>query len=101
PDLRCVTRGAEAFEPVAAERAQRIDRRFQELPRVELSRIFHRDAAELPGHRHAAVGVDVDLADAVADAALDLFDWNAIGLRHLPAVAVDNVLQLLRDRGRT
>jgi uncharacterized protein YaiI (UPF0178 family) len=56
--------------------------------------------ADLAGHRHAVVGVDVDLAHAVLDAALDLLDRHAPGLRHLAAELVDDVLQVLRHRGR-
>ena len=56
--------------------------------------------ADRAGDRQAVVGVDVDLADAVPDAELDLLD------RHAPAWAsscrrtVDDVVQLLRHRRR-
>ncbi len=60
-----------------------------------------RDAAELAGHRHTAIGIDIDLPYAVTNASLDFFDRHAIGLWHLTTVAVDDVLQFLRHGGRT
>ena len=91
--------GAELLEALGAQPLERIHRRLQELARIELAPLLERDLAELPGHRHAAVGVDVDLAHAVADAGHDLLDRHAPGLRHLAAVGVDHVLQLLGHRG--
>ena len=47
----------------------RVHRRFQEFARIELASVRRRDLAERRGHRQPAVGVDIDLADAVPDAA--------------------------------
>jgi hypothetical protein len=55
--------------------------------------------ADLAGHRHAVVGVDVDLAHAVLDAALDLLDRHAPGRLLAAVLGVDDVLQVLRHRG--
>ena len=50
------------------------------------------------GHRQANVCVHVDLAHTVLDAALYLLDRDAVGSRHLAAVAVDDVYKFDRHR---
>src|SRR3974390_2149677 len=47
--------------------------RLHVVARVELVRRLDEYLADCAGHGHAVVGVDVDLAHAVLDAALDLF----------------------------
>ncbi|MBO0663664.1 hypothetical protein J1C48_13830 [Jiella sp. CQZ9-1] len=44
----------------------------QDLARTERLRPLHRHPAKLPGHHHPAVGIDIDLAHAVLNAAHDL-----------------------------
>src|SRR3546814_2923354 len=56
---------AEPFVAIPAEGLQRVDRRLQEFPRVELRPALRRDPPDLRGHRQAAVGVDVHLAHPV------------------------------------
>src|SRR5262245_31495802 len=98
-DFRCLAGRPELFVALPAQFGHRLHRRLEILARVELAGILLQDAADFSGHRHPVVGVDVDLANAMTDAALDLLDRHAPGLRHLAAVAVDDVLQLLRHRG--
>ena len=52
--------------------------------------LFAMSATHRAGHRETDVGVDVDLANAVADALLDLLDGHAVGLGDLAAVLVDD-----------
>ena len=52
------------------------------------------------GHRQPDVGVDVDLAHAALDAALDLLDRHAVGLLDVAAVLADDRQPLLRHAGR-
>ena len=47
------------------------------------------------GDRHPVVGVDVDLANTMLDAPLNLLNRHAPGLRHLATELVDDVLQFL------
>ena len=74
---------------------------LQVVARVELLRRLGEDLADRAGDGQAVVGVHVDLADAVLDAALDLLDRHAAGRLQLAAVLVDDVLQLLRARWRS
>ncbi len=46
-------------------------------------------------HRHAAVRVDVNLANAELDASLNLFNRDPKGLLHLAAELIDDVLEFL------
>jgi hypothetical protein len=71
------------------------------IARVESLGLFYEHLADRAGHSHAVVGVDVDLADAVLDTALDLFHGNAERRTHLSAVLIDDVLQVLRHARRT
>ena len=67
---------------------------------IELARILGHRLSDRAGDRKPRVGVDVDLADAVADAQLDLLDRHAPGRADLAAVLVDDVDELLRHRRR-
>ena len=69
------------------------------VARVELLGLGPEDLADCAGHGEAVVGVDVDFADAVADAELNLFDRHAPGFLQLAAVLVDDVLEFLGYRG--
>src|SRR5205085_102822 len=73
--------------------------RFQIVAGVEFLGRAREHLANGGGNRDAAVGIDVDLADAVLDAALNLFDRHAPGLLHVAAVFAQLVLQVLRHRG--
>src|ERR1700730_15244448 len=97
-DLRRMAGCAELLETLAAEVAHRVHGRFEEFARIEFAPALGRDFAECGGHRQPAVGVDVDLADAMLDVANDLLDRHAPGLRHLAAELVEGVLQRLRHR---
>src|SRR5713226_5819177 len=91
----------ELLKTLAAEVTHRIHCRLEEFARIELASAPGRDFPERRGHRQPAVGVDIDLADAMPDAANDLLDRHAPGLRHLAAELVEGVLQRLRHRRRT
>ncbi len=99
-DLGGLAGGAEFLEALAADGFHRVHGGLQIFARIELGRLFGEQLADRAGDGHAVVGVDVDLAHAMLDAALDLFDRHAPGLRHLPAILVDDVLQFLRHRRR-
>src|SRR6185312_3306553 len=70
-DLRGVAGSPELLEALPAEIAQTVHCRFQEFARIEFTPRLCRDLAECSSHRQPAVGVDIDLADAVLDAADD------------------------------
>ena len=90
----------ELLETQTAEIAHAIHRRLQEFARIEFVRLRLGDATEFSRHRQPAVRVDVDLADAMLDAAHDLLDRHAESLPHRAAIGVEIVLQLLRHRRR-
>src|ERR1700687_902226 len=98
-DLAGLACGIEFLQPLFAKPSHRLHRGFEIFARIEFLRIVVQYLSYLPGHRHAVVGVDVDLADAVLDAALDLGNRHAPGRLHLAAIGVDDVLQVLRHRG--
>ncbi len=93
-----MARCAKLLETLLAELRQRSHGRLHIFARIEFARVFLQHAADLAGHRHAAVGIDVDLAHAILDAALDLFDRHAPGRLHLAAIFVDDLLQFFRNR---
>src|SRR4029453_13890017 len=64
-DLRGMACGAELLEALTAEVAQTIHRPLQEFARIEFAFALHRHLAERSGHRQPAVGVDIDLANAM------------------------------------
>src|SRR5512137_2760790 len=68
-DPRTMAGRTELLEALAAEISHRVHRGFQEFTRIELAPALRGDLAERRGHRQPAVGVDIDLADAVSDAA--------------------------------
>ena len=72
-------------------------RRLEERARVELGGVRVERLAQRGGDREAPVGVDVDLAHAVADPLLDLLDRDAEGRLELAAGGVDPVDELGRD----
>ena len=69
------------------------------VARIELLGLGPQNLADGAGDGEAVVGVDVDFANAVLDAELDLFDGHAPGLLQLAAVLVHDVLQVLGHRG--
>src|SRR5216683_6830800 len=71
-DLARLTGGIEFLQPLLAEFRHRFHRRLEIFARIEFAWILVEYLADLARHRHAVVGVDIDLADAVLDAALDL-----------------------------
>mmetsp|Transcript_38701 Transcript_38701/g.90547 ORF Transcript_38701/g.90547 Transcript_38701/m.90547 type:complete len:311 (+) Transcript_38701:540-1472(+) len=99
-DARTLAGAAEGLEARLDHAARGLLRRLQRLARVELARLLGEHLAHRRGHRQPDVGVDVDLAHAALDAALDLLDRHAEGLLHLAAVLVDDGQQLLRHAGR-
>ncbi len=88
--------GAELFEALATEIAHRIHRGLEEFARIKLVLVRCGHLAERGCHREAAVGVDIDLADTMPDAADDLVNRHAPGLRHLATEFIEHVLQRLR-----
>src|SRR5262245_56900335 len=82
-DLPGIAGRAELLEPVATKLAQGIHRGLEELARVELALRLDRDLAEGRSHRQTAIGIDVDLAHAMLDAADDFRNRNTPGLWHL------------------
>src|SRR5712671_1256197 len=71
-DLARLACGIEFLQPLFAELDHRLHRRLEIFTRIEFFRIIIQDLSDLSGHRHAVVGVDIDLAHAVLDTALDL-----------------------------
>src|SRR3954469_8738804 len=98
PDPRAHPGTAERLEAVLAELPRRRDRRLQEGARIEARPIADEGAPDGACHRQPDVGVDVDLAYAVPDAATDFLDRPAEGLLHLAAVLADYREPLLRHR---
>src|SRR5712664_42198 len=88
-DLARLTGGIEFLQPLLAEFRHRFHRRLGMFARIEFAGILVEHLADLARHRHAVVGVDVDLADAVLDDALDLGNRKAQGRLHLAAIGVD------------
>src|SRR5258706_1298363 len=82
-DLAGIARGTKLHKAFAAEVAHRIHGGFKEFARIEFASAPGREFPERRGHRQPAVGVDIDLAHAMPDAANDLLDRHAPGLRHL------------------
>src|SRR5689334_17663925 len=95
-NLAGVTGLSEGGHPGDAHLLHRVAGRLEVVARVELLRALRQYLADRPGHGHPVVRVDVDLPDPVLDPPLNLLDRDAPGLLHLPAVLVDDVLQLLR-----
>ncbi len=89
---------AELDEAVLADLAHGVLGGLEIGARVELVRLLGQDLADRAGDGQAVVGVDIDLAHAVLDAALDLFHRHAPGLGNGAAVLVDDVLQFLGNR---
>src|SRR4051794_27814743 len=75
-DLRCLAGGSELLVALPAELGHRIHGGLEISARVELAGMLLQEAADFAGHGHPVVGVDIDLAHAVTDAALDLRDRN-------------------------
>ena len=90
---------AELLQALPAELGHRLHGGLEILARIEFGGFFRKHLADGGGHRQAVVGVDVDLAHAVLDAALDLLDRDAPGRLDVAAVVVDELLQILGDRG--
>src|ERR1700730_19149637 len=98
-DLRRMAGCAELLETLAAEVAHRVHGRFEEFAWIEFAFALVRHFSERGGHRPPAVGIDIDLADAMLDAGGHLLARRAPGLRHLAAELVEGALQRLRHRG--
>ena len=82
------------------ELGHRVHRRLQIFARIKFTGVFGKHFADLAGHGHAVIGVDIHLAHAILDAALDFFHRHTPCLRHLTAIGVDDVLQILRHGRR-
>src|ERR1700752_5051891 len=95
-----MARGTELLETLAAEIAQRVHRRFQESARIELALALGCDFAEGRGHCQPAIGVEIDLSNALLAAADNPLSRPTPGLRHLAAISVEDVLQRLWHRRR-
>src|SRR6185369_2529941 len=85
-------------EALLAELARRRHRRLEEGARIEFLRLFGHRPAHGAGHGEADVGVDIDLAHAVADAFNDLLDRHAVSFLDPPAVLADHRQPFLRQR---
>ena len=96
-NLRIATPASYAPAPDVIADAKRVAKETR--AKIELFRLLGQQFANSAGHRHAIVRVDVDLAHAVLDTKLNLFHRHAVGLLHLAAVLVDDVLQVLRHAG--
>ncbi len=96
-----MTRGAELLETILAKLGHRRHCWLEILARIKFARIFLQHAADLTCQCHAVVGVDVDLAHAMLDAALDFFNRHTPSRLHLAAIFVDDFLKLFRHRRRT
>src|ERR1700722_3583505 len=90
---------AKLLEAFAAEIAHRVHRGFKEFSRVEFAPDLRCNFPECRGHRQPAIGVDIDLADAMPDAADDFLDRYPPGLRHLAAELIERILHRLRPPG--
>src|SRR5690606_8424602 len=64
-------------------------RGLEVFTRVELGRILGHEAADRAGHGKANIGVDIDLAHAVLDRFLNLFDRHTIGFLHVATELTD------------
>jgi len=98
-DAGCSLAASIDAEQLAAEIAHRIHRGLQEFARVEFAFDLRSNFPERRGHRQPAIGIDIDLADTMPDAAHDFLDRHAPGLRHLAAELIERILQRLRHRG--
>lgn len=96
-DLGCVTGLTEGYHAGDADLLHGRASWLQVIAWVKLLRAFHQHFANRSGDRHATVGINVDLAHAELDTALNLFNGHTVRLLHLSAVLIDNVLQFLRD----
>lgn len=65
---------------------------------IEFFGMLHEHFADSTRHRHAIIGIHIDLAYPVLDASLNFLDRNSVGLLHLTAELVDEVLKLLGHR---
>ena len=92
---------AELPHPLGDDRLHRRAPLLQVGARIELTRVVGEHLPDRPCHREAQVGVDVDLADAVADPLLDLLDGNAPGRLDVAGIRVDLVDEMLRDGRRS
>src|SRR5439155_11883873 len=82
---------AELPHPLGDDRLHRRAALLQVGARIELARVIGEHLPDRACHRQPQVGVDVDLADAVADPLLDLLDGNAPGRLDVAGVRVDLV----------
>ena len=94
-----MARLAELLHPLAADHLHGVAQRDEVAARVELVGVVAHELADGGGGREAPVGVDVDLAHAVADAALDRVDRNAEGGLQGAAGGVDALDQVAGHRG--
>src|SRR5262245_39694998 len=82
-DLAGLARLPEGDHAVNADLFHGFAGRLEIVARIELVGAGHQHLADRSRHGDTVVGIDVDLADTVLDAALNLFDRNAPRLLHV------------------
>src|SRR5512133_2921448 len=70
--------------------------RLQVVARIELLGSLRENFADRARDRQALVGVDVDLAHAISNSELNLFDRSSPRRLQADTILVDDVLQILR-----
>src|SRR5471032_3235237 len=100
-DLASLAFAAELRITVDTDLHRRFARGLQVIARIELARVGRHVAANRAGNGQTQVGVDVDLAYAIADTFLDFLDRHAVSFLHVAAEFADLSQQFLRYRRRT
>jgi len=95
-NARCLSGAAERLEARLADLARARRRGLEELAWVEVGRAADERAPHRGSHRNADVGIDVHLANALADARLDLLDRDTVGLGDVAAILAQQRQPLLR-----
>src|SRR5690606_8713696 len=90
---------AECLEAGLADLGHHCHCRLEIFPRIEFRRVLGHGLADGSGHCEAVVGVDIDLAHAALDAALDFLHRDTPGWLDIATIGVDDLLQVCRDRG--
>ena len=75
--------------------------RFQVLARIEVIRMLSKVLADVTCHSKTDIGVDVDLADSKLSSLSQLLFRNTYCIRHISAVLVNHLYELLRYRRRS
>jgi hypothetical protein len=89
-DTTCHISTAKGLKARLHYAARRILGRHQRLARVKLAGLLGKHLAHDASHGQADVGVDVDLAHAALDAALNFFHRHAIGLLDVATKLADD-----------